>query len=215
MGYQVARFLYGSQNYGLSTPESDKDYKIIEFPLPEELFYKKELNRQLNENESVWDVRFFLNSLMRANPNALEFLFSVEQEYYSNSFKNLLDFIRLNVGSIIRTNWTGFSKALKGMAFDAIKRNGLTSKTAARCAYFFYLWLSVFETNGKIIEKAWKDVQAIKIRSIEDKKELEKIVENIRELWDDRKLELRENDEETCLRIENYVLNYFEEGLEW
>ena len=32
MGEFVAKVLYGSQNYGLDTPESDRDYKWIEVP---------------------------------------------------------------------------------------------------------------------------------------------------------------------------------------
>ena len=68
-----------SQNYNLATPESDKDYKWIEFPSAEDLFKEKTLNRQVSENYSVWDVRNFLKYLMKANPNALELLFSIEQ----------------------------------------------------------------------------------------------------------------------------------------
>ena len=90
MGRQIAKMLYGSQNYNLDTPESDKDYKVIEFPDAEDLFYVKTLNRQLSENESVWDVRNFLKYLMKANPNALELLFSVEQNMKMKVLKNYL-----------------------------------------------------------------------------------------------------------------------------
>lgn len=137
MGRQIARMLYGSQNYNLDTPESDKDYKVIEFPDAEDLFYVKTLNRQLSENESVWDVRNFLKYLMKANPNALELLFSVEQEYEDESFKELLDYIRPRIGSVIRLHWEEFGRATLGIAWESTRRNQVNPKTTARLTYFW------------------------------------------------------------------------------
>ena len=63
----------------------------IEFPDAEDLFYCKTLNREFSEHESVWDVRNFFKYLMKANPNALELLFSVNQEYVDKDFKELIE----------------------------------------------------------------------------------------------------------------------------
>lgn len=213
MGRVIGKFLYGSQNYQLSTLESDRDYKIIEFPSSAELFYKRELNRRLDENCSVWDVRFFLKSLMRANPNALELLFSVEQEYPSGDFKWLLEeHIRPRIGPIIRMNWKKFSNSLYGLASNSIKRNGVNGKTVSRYIYFFYLYLSVYNANGEMTEDTWRSIKIENVREIENKELLNKKVEIFYELWrlnKNSQLKPRENDEKICKDIENKILEYW------
>ena len=143
MGHKIACFLYGSQNYNLATPESDEDYKWIEFPSAEDLFKEKTLNRQVSENYSVWDVRNFLKYLMKANPNALELLFSIEQDYFDKNFEELLNYIRPRIGSVIRKNWDNFSRATLGIAWESVRRNQVTPKTVARLVYFWLLWGSL------------------------------------------------------------------------
>lgn len=165
MGHFVGKFLYGSQNYNLSTPESDKDYKWIEVPDWNELFYRETLNRQVDENNSVWDLRDFCKNLMKANPNALELLFSVEQEYFDEELKELLDFVRENVGALVRENWEKFSSAVLGIAWNGVKRNGENPKTVSRLVYFWLLWGSLIGdngvhgsgTNGEMTEETWRN----------------------------------------------------------
>lgn len=120
MGYFVGKFLYGSQNYNLSTPESDKDYKWVEVPNWNELFYRETLNRQVDENNSVWDLRDFCKNLMKANPNALELLFSIEQEYFDEELKELLDFVREHLFVFIGKNFQVLFLALLGMESNAM-----------------------------------------------------------------------------------------------
>ena len=165
MGHFVGKFLYGSQNYNLSTPESDKDYKWIEVPDWNELFYRETLNRQVDENNSVWDLRDFCKNLMKANPNALELLFSVEQEYFDEELKELLDFVRENAGALVRVHWKEFSSAVLGVAWNGVKRNGENPKTVSRLVYFWLLWLSLVGdngvhgsgTNGEMNEETWRN----------------------------------------------------------
>lgn len=65
---------------------------------------------------------------MKANPNALELLFSVEREYFDEELKELLDFARENAGALVRFHWKEFSSAVLGVAWNGVKRNGETLK---------------------------------------------------------------------------------------
>jgi hypothetical protein len=231
MGKQIARMLYGSQNYNLDTPESDKDYKVIEFPGAEDLFYVKTLNRQLSENESVWDVRNFLKYLMKANPNALELLFSVEQEYEDESFKELLDYIRPRIGSVIRLHWEEFGKATLGIAWESTRRNQVNPKTTARLTYFWLLWSSLVSeddihcggTNGEMTELTWRHPLRTWPREIREmdpddpktQEELESQVAWIGHDWypPNSTVELQVYDDEICYDIQQKILDYFKNHL--
>lgn len=231
MGRQIAKMLYGSQNYNLDTPESDKDYKVIEFPDAEDLFYVKTLNRQLSENESVWDVRNFLKYLMKANPNALELLFSVEQEYEDESFKELLDYIRPRIGSIIRLHWKEFGSATLGIAWESTRRNQITPKTVARLTYFWLFWCSLVSeddihcggTNGEMTELTWRHPLRTWPREIREmdpddpktQEELESQVAWIGHDWypPNSTVELQIYDDETYYDIQQKILVYFKNHL--
>ena len=231
MGKQIARMLYGSQNYNLDTPESDKDYKVIEFPDAEDLFYVKTLNRQLSENESVWDVRNFLKYLMKANPNALELLFSVEQEYEDESFKELLDYIRPRIGSVIRLHWEEFGKATLGIAWESTRRNQITPKTVARLTYFWLFWCSLISeydihgggTNGEMTELTWRhplrtwprEIREMDPNDPKTQEELESQVAWIGHDWfpPNSTVEVQVYDDETCYDIQQKILDYFKNHL--
>lgn len=230
MGQKIAKILYGSQNYNLSTPESDKDYKVIEFPTSEELFYEKRLNRQIDDNSSVWDVRNFFKYLSKANPNALELLFSVEQEYYDEDFKELLDYIRPRIGSVIRKNWQHFSSAMLGLAWESLRRNLITPKTVGRLVFFYLMWLSLVYvdgdlrcTNGEMTEETWRNSMRIwprELRELDDtetsaRTELEETVEWISRGWvpSNWYVVIQPQDDEVCLDIQEKILNYFNKRL--
>lgn len=219
MGEFIAKIIYGSQNYLLDTPESDKDYKLIEFPNARELFFSQKLNRQLNDHESVWDIRDFCKFLMKANPNALEMLFSVEITYADDRFKELLDFIRTNVESVIRVNWSNFSKATYGLAHEAIYRNSITPKSVARLAYFHLLWDSVAFHNGKMTVKTWRDERMLSPRNIrmakEDDPQLSEFVTFVDSTWDTNHyaIVVSEEDQKMCKEIEKRCVDYFHNRL--
>ena len=231
MGHKLACFLYGSQNYNLATPESDKDYKWIEFPSAEDLFQEKTLNRQVSENYSVWDVRNFLKYLMKANPNALELLFSIEQEYYNKDFEELLNYIRPRIGSVIRKNWDNFSRATFGIAWESTRRNNVTTKTVARLVYFWLLWESLVSendvhgggTNGEMTEKTWRNpnasypqqIRQMDPNDLKTQAELESEVAWLSHDWcpANSHVDPQPRDNEVCLDIQEKILNYFNKRL--
>lgn len=157
MGRYLAKFLYGSQNYNLDTPESDKDWKYVELPSFSELFTDKKLGRELNEHEVVWDVRQFYKQLMKANPNALELLFSKEVVWYDYNFKTLCDRTREKyISSVVRANWKNFFAATKGMAYESL-RPGENTKTVSRYLYLFLFLNEVANDNGEMTESSWRN----------------------------------------------------------
>lgn len=156
MGIIIARFLIRSQNYNLSTKNSDIDYKIIEMPTYEDLFKGKKLTRQSGEHCSIMDYRQFCNLYLKANPNILETLWSVEQNYWDDNFKKLIEMMRFAAPSIIRTQQSLFHKAVKGLALDSYERKK-DIKGLVRAMYFSEFLARVREANGEINENTWRE----------------------------------------------------------
>lgn len=77
----VLKALVGSHNYGLNTPESDKDYKVFVLPTFEELYFGKMYSKSIigeAEDCDIHDVRKIINLFFKSNVNFLEVLFSKE-----------------------------------------------------------------------------------------------------------------------------------------
>jgi hypothetical protein len=187
------------------------------------LFYRETLNRQVDENNSVWDLRDFCKNLMKANPNALELLFSVEQEYFDEELKELLDFVRENVGALVRVHWEKFSSAIHGIAWDGTKRKGENPKTVSRLVYFWLLWLSLIGdngypeigTNGEMTEETWRDPEREwpkEIRSHEKLTDEDKFtIFYVGHEWfpPNFHIDLQEVDQEKCEEVEQRFKTYF------
>lgn len=156
----VGTVLFGSQNYSLDTPQSDRDYKIIVTPNFDELYLKKDLNgvalpfSHLDpEHYSCMDVRTFANNLAKGNPNAIEMLFSTEIEDEFSDFRHLLEAWREPYfKGYVASQWHYFTEAVGGIMYNTFKRYGVTPKTASRAAYFTFLVLHIYNNNFVINE---------------------------------------------------------------
>lgn len=154
----VGTILYGSQNYLLSTPESDRDYKILVTPNFDELYLKKDLNGAAlpfshldPEHYSCMDVRTFANNLAKGNPNAIEMLFSTEIEDEFSDFRHLLEAWREPYfNGYVASQWHYFTEAVGGIMYNTFKRYGVTPKTASRALYFYNL-VAYISTHNFII----------------------------------------------------------------
>ena len=143
----VGTILYGSNNYRLDTPESDRDYKIIVTPNFDELYLKKDLNGAAlpfsyldPEHYSYMDVRTFANNLAKGNPNAIEMLFSTEIDDEFSDFRHLLEAWREPYfNGYVASQWHYFTEAVGGIMYNSFKRYGVTPKTASRVLYFYNL----------------------------------------------------------------------------
>lgn len=85
----IGIFVYGSQNYGLATENSDVDTKCIYIPSFEDLCYNHtEFSRDYHlENDEIcvlMDVRHFIENLKSQNINYLEILFNDNEHCYIN-----------------------------------------------------------------------------------------------------------------------------------
>lgn len=73
-------FLYGSQNYGTETEDSDVDTKAIIIPTFEELVFNRPVSKELtlpnNEHCEVKDIREIVNNFRKQNINFIEILYT-------------------------------------------------------------------------------------------------------------------------------------------
>lgn len=153
MGKVLGKFLIGSYNYNLNIETSDKDYKIIEIPDFNDLFIFKKLNRELNSHNSVMDYRGFISLLFKVNPNAIELLFSKEQNYKNEDFKILIQLLKRDYKFIIRCNWENFTSAMKGIATQSLKKNN--PKGISRAFYLYLLWDRFYKNCGAMTDEEY------------------------------------------------------------
>ena len=135
---ELARVLYGSQNYGLEWPNSDRDYKLVLCPGFEELYEGKMCKKNEGEHVTGIDLRRLHGLLVNGNPNTVELLYSVDVELIDGEWvgKHFDCWRRVYEGGYLAAVWRTFYAALKGMALNGIDRNGVTPKTVARAFYF-------------------------------------------------------------------------------
>lgn len=75
--YLILRAIVGSQAYGTSTPQSDIDHKGIYSQSTNDLIsfnYKEQI--EISKDETLYEVRRFLQLVQSANPTVLELLYS-------------------------------------------------------------------------------------------------------------------------------------------
>lgn len=138
MMVELAKVLYGSQNYGLDGEDSDRDYKLVLCPGFEELYEGKMCKRNEGEHVVGVDLRRLHGLLVNGNPNAVELLYSVEVELIDGDWVGMYFdcWRRVYEGGYMAAVWRTFYAALTGLALNAMDRNGVTPKTVARAFYF-------------------------------------------------------------------------------
>lgn len=116
----VGVFLYGSQNYGLETPESDIDTKAIVLPSLKEVFLGKEmvsktLDLPNNEKLDVKDIRLMFRSYLKQNVNFIETLFT---DYFiiNPSYEKIFNEVLNNREDIAYYNPVSALNCMLGMA---------------------------------------------------------------------------------------------------
>ena len=160
---EFAKVLYGSQNYGLDGPDSDRDYKVLLCPTFEDFYrYHKVDKGDLPdgcdpEHDSPMSVMRFHELLAAGNPNCIEMLFSVERDVKVKGFETYLKLMRrVYAGGYAALVWDGFYSALTGLALNGLDRNGVTPKTLARARYFYEMALHVAGTGFVIDEGTYR-----------------------------------------------------------
>jgi hypothetical protein len=135
---ELAKVLYGSQNYGLDGEDSDRDYKLVLCPGFDELYEGKMCKKNEGEHVVGIDLRRLHGLLVDGNPNAVELLYSVDVELIDGDWvgKYFDCWRRVYENGYLAAVWRTFYAALTGIALNGIDRNGVTPKTVARAFYF-------------------------------------------------------------------------------
>ena len=117
--------LYGSQNYGIATPESDVDTKIWLMPTFNDLYtaakpYSKEL-RYEDAHVEAKDYRLMVGELKKQNMNFLETIFT---PYYwcSNIYKTEFEYLRNNRELVARYDVNRGAHAFMGHMYNMYNR---------------------------------------------------------------------------------------------
>ena len=118
----VGCFLQGSQNYGLDTPTSDVDTKLIVVPTFRDIaLNKKPVStthvRSNEEHIDFKDIRLYMETFKKQNLNFLEILFTdylIKNPLYSYQWNRLTDSREL----IARMNPYRAVKSMKGIALE-------------------------------------------------------------------------------------------------
>ena len=139
----VGHVLYGSQNYNLDGPDSDKDYKVLLCPEAEDFyFYKKveknDVPKELScEHYSPMDVRKFDELVRAGNPNCLQMLWSKEYENLYLDLNAYMDDARyLFASGYLVMVFPQFFSAVKGVVFNSLSRYGVNRKSASRALFW-------------------------------------------------------------------------------
>lgn len=204
---ELARVLYGSQNYGLDGPNSDRDYKVVLCPEFSELYEGRMCKRNEGEHLTGIDVRRLHGLLMNGNPNAVELLYSVEAEVQDEDLGRYMECARMMYqGGYVAAVWKTFYAALQGLALNGMDRNGVTPKTVARAFYMFKLAKWIGQNGFVVNEGVYRGVrpefhrQAQKIRFDPPGRVgvLNGIAEDVKRGFEDWKAELQNRADATC-----------------
>ncbi|MBQ2617164.1 MAG: nucleotidyltransferase domain-containing protein [Synergistaceae bacterium] len=150
---ELARMLYGSQNYGLDGKDSDRDYKAVLCPEFAELYEGRTCKHNEGEHVTGIDLRRLHGLLINGNPNAVELLYSVESYELDEYMGRYMDALRMMYeGGYVASVWRTFYAALTGLALNAIGRNGVNPKTVSRAFYFLELAKHLAK-NGFVINE--------------------------------------------------------------
>lgn len=118
----VCLILQGSQNYGLDTPSSDIDTKLIVTPTFKELVFNSKPHstthiRKNNEHIDFKDIRLYIETFRKQNLNFLEILYSpysIVNPKYLSMWNTLIE----NREAITHYNPLRAVKSMKGIAME-------------------------------------------------------------------------------------------------
>lgn len=159
--YEVACMCYGSNNYHLDGPESDKDYKVLMMPDFDDFYsYHKTEKSDLpsgydHDHYSVMSVLTFDKHLRKGNFNALEMLFSSES--------TIDEEVRFYMGlareayakGYIYTVWHSFLSTVEGLIKSSLKRYGANRKSTSRAVFMINFCRFVAENDFIVTRDTW------------------------------------------------------------
>lgn len=160
---ELAHVLYGSQNYCLDGPESDKDYKVLLCPSFDDFYHERKLCADDlpaaydPDHYSPMSIVKFHELLLKGNPNCLEMVFSTE---WSISEVGIGSYIReakalFSIGYIAIV-WHDFYSAARGLALNSLNRGGVNGKTVSRASYILGLCNATIDRGFVVDDSTWR-----------------------------------------------------------
>lgn len=163
----LGEILYGSQNYGLNGPNSDKDYHEIVMPSFYDLYYQKEAS-----DKKSWDIRKFTKLILDGNFNAIELLFSVDKYFYSQDFEYLWYTLRAYSSDIVARRSLKFYYSVRGCFMNSLDRAVTAEnednylKHIARAQYFVDMLDNLRLSHFYMRDDAWRGIFTENARNI-------------------------------------------------
>lgn len=143
-------FLYGSQNYGLATENSDVDTKVIIIPTLEDLCSKKagfvKEYKYNDEKVIVMDLIHYSDNLKKQNINYVETLFT--EYYWLNPVHMWIwdAFIKMR-GHIVSYDENKVIQSMGHQALHTLKQDSGNSKKYAMARYLAYFLRTYMEMH--------------------------------------------------------------------
>lgn len=158
---EVARVLYGSQNYNLDNAQSDKDYKVLLCPSWDDLYRMKKVSKSDatgdSEHNSPMDCRQFNTLLLRGNTNVLEMVYSTEWHYNEDMQQYIMHAKDLLSYGYLALVWPDFYAATQGMALNSLQRYGANPKAVSRSWYLYQLAQYVHDHDFAMFTNCWRN----------------------------------------------------------
>lgn len=161
--HEVGRVVYGSMNYGLNGPDSDKDYKVFLCPNFNDLYdcHKADSgdlrSKDSNGNElSPMDVRRFNQLCVAGNVNVTEYLFSVETYMSSEFWAYYGAAKRLYENGYLALVWDKWFASLEGLVKNSLDRYDANRKSMSRAYYFYLLATTLVAEDFRMNDNTWR-----------------------------------------------------------
>lgn len=144
------KLLYGSQNFGYDTPESDKDWLEFVYPTWEDIVSNNMKNKERkNEDGSVTkvkDIRLIIKMVEKSNFNDLQVLYSQEM-YGCEDLKWFID----NRDALVKHNLHQLFYTNKGYILSCLKSG--TQKDLVRALAFTNMIIKAFNENEFVMRE--------------------------------------------------------------
>lgn len=205
----VGVFLYGSQNYGLDTENSDVDTKALYVPTLSQLCKlnagSADLRTVGNGTLLFRDVREHFVLMHKQSFNDLEWLFT-DYYYVNDVYEDLVDELRERREELARMNPVKCANAMRGMAYKHFRNYTLRSKGkglvyALKFARAYHNYVVKDMSFAECLRPSDEEM-FMEVRKLRDMEHLEEAFVDVRDTFDTLMYEA-----DAALEMKHYSVN--------
>lgn len=150
-------FLYGSQNYGLNNPDSDRDFITVYMPSRDDVYYGQTYTSYKgSEHNTMVSLPKFVRYVLKGDANHWECIFSTAISTYTSSAQQLLYFLQDHSQQLLQYSAEGILNSLRGKAFGG----DLTQPKGMARAYYFASLANNLVRNDMMMDFAtWRNTE--------------------------------------------------------